>query len=218
MRNPAAAQFVSGIEGAVVHYGSSTGFFGKKIIANGPGYLNAAVLYENMVIESYSAHPADLAADGGHLPEGGHVLERSSRWASSSANGSRPNAARRRAAVHRLSARARPSSTRALPHGFRPASVDVPVGAPIDAAHGVDPAQPKTTLPVPPVDVLNAVLAQFKEVKKPASVTLVLDISGSMNDEPQDRQRARRAGSSSSARWATATRFRCWFSNQAHAG
>src|SRR5258708_3632627 len=48
------AQFVAGIERSVVHYGSSTGFFGKKMFANGPQYLSAAVMYENMVIESYA--------------------------------------------------------------------------------------------------------------------------------------------------------------------
>lgn len=72
---------------------------------------------------------------------------------------------------------------RALTHGFRPAAVDVTVGAPIDRAHGVDAKEPKTTLPVPPVDVLDAVLAQFKEVKKAASLTMVLDVSGSMNED-----------------------------------
>ena len=41
------------IEKAVVHYGSSTGFFGKTLYKNGMAYLSAAVLYENMVIESY---------------------------------------------------------------------------------------------------------------------------------------------------------------------
>lgn len=46
------AQFVAGIERSVVHYGSSTGFFGKKMFTNGPEYLSAAVMYENMVIES----------------------------------------------------------------------------------------------------------------------------------------------------------------------
>ena len=45
-------RFVEGVEQAVVHYGSSTGFFGRKMFANGPSYLSAAVLYENMVIES----------------------------------------------------------------------------------------------------------------------------------------------------------------------
>src|SRR5262249_50596565 len=49
------AAFVSQIENSVVHYGSSTGFFGRKMFDNGPEYLSAAVLYENMVIEANTA-------------------------------------------------------------------------------------------------------------------------------------------------------------------
>ncbi len=181
LRNPAAAQFVSSIERAVVHYGSSTGFFGKKIVANGPSYLNAAVLYENMVIESYRAQPPPSLPMVAIYPKEGTfwsdhpvgIVERE--WVTPE---------RREAARQYIDYLLAPAQQlEALPHGFRPASVDVPVGAPIDAAHGVDPAQPKTTLPVPPVDVVNAALAQFKEVKKPSSVTLVLDVSGSMNDD-----------------------------------
>jgi Ca-activated chloride channel family protein len=72
---------------------------------------------------------------------------------------------------------------RAVPHGFRPASVDVPLGAPIDAAHGVDPKEPRTTLEVPPADVIEATLRLWREQKRHASVTLALDVSGSMNEE-----------------------------------
>ncbi len=181
VHNPATTQFVSGIEGAIVHYGSSTGFFGKKIVANGPSYLNAAVLYENMVIESYRAQPPPSLPMVAIYPKEGTfwsdhpvgIVERE--WVTPE---------RREAAQQYIDYLLAPAQQqKALPHGFRPASVDVPVGVPVDLAHGVDPAQPSTTLPVPPVDVVNAVLTQFKEVKKPASVTLVLDISGSMNDE-----------------------------------
>lgn len=41
------------IEGTVVHYGKSTGFFSDKMLQRGPGYISAALLYENLVIESY---------------------------------------------------------------------------------------------------------------------------------------------------------------------
>src|SRR5262249_49753001 len=51
--DPKVARYVEEIQRSVVHYGSSTGFFGQKIVANGKGYLSAAVLYENMVAESY---------------------------------------------------------------------------------------------------------------------------------------------------------------------
>src|SRR5215471_17508135 len=49
VRRPETARFIEGAEQAIVHYGSSTGFFGRKMFANGPGYLSAAVLYESMV-------------------------------------------------------------------------------------------------------------------------------------------------------------------------
>src|SRR5215471_11182803 len=46
LSKPQTRQFLSGVEQSVVHYGSSTGFFGRKMFANGPEYLSAAVLYE----------------------------------------------------------------------------------------------------------------------------------------------------------------------------
>ena len=181
VRAPETRRAVAGIEEGVVHYGSSTGFFGKKIIANGPGYLNAAVLYESMVVESYKADPPTSLPLVAIYPKEGTfwsdhpvgIVERE--WVTPE------HREAARALIDYLLDPAR--QQRALAYGFRPAAVDVPVGAPIDAAHGVDPREPKTTLPVPPVDVLDAVLAGFRQVKKPASLTLVLDISGSMNDD-----------------------------------
>ena len=67
--------------------------------------------------------------------------------------------------------------------GFRPADVDIRLGAPFDAAHGVDPREPQTTLEVPPVDVIESVLELWRRNKKRSDVTLVLDVSGSMNEE-----------------------------------
>ena len=76
-----------------------------------------------------------------------------------------------------------PQQQKALTYGFRPASVDVPLGAPIDAQHGVDPAEPKTTLEVPSVEVIDRILGLWRTKKKSAEVVLVLDTSGSMNDD-----------------------------------
>src|SRR5262249_55612753 len=46
-----------------------------------------------------------------------------------------------------------------------------------------DPKQPQTTLEVPPVEVIDAVLKLWRENKKRSDVTLVLDRSGSMRKE-----------------------------------
>ena len=55
--------------------------------------------------------------------------------------------------------------------------------APIDAAHGVNPREPQTTLEVPDPTIVNAVLDLWQEVKRNARVVLAVDVSGSMNEE-----------------------------------
>ena len=199
LARPEVARFVAGIEKSVVHYGSSTGFFGRKMFERGPSFLSAAVLYESSVIESYdpkyrlpfpivAIYPKEGTFWSDH-PIG--VVARE--WVS---------------AEHREAAQAytrfllEPAQqARAIPHGFRPASVDVPLGAPIDAAHGVDPKEPKTTLEVPPAEVIEATLRLWRETKRSASVTLALDVSGSMNEEDG----AKIAGARDGARQLVAT-------------
>jgi hypothetical protein len=75
---------------------------------------------------------------------------------------------------------ARPQQERAMRTGFRPADEKIPLAAPLDAAHGIDPDQPKAILPVPSSDVMKAILALWRQSKKHAQVALVLDCSGSM--------------------------------------
>src|SRR5207302_4505244 len=71
---------------------------------------------------------------------------------------------------------------RVLQFNFRPANPSVAVGAPIDAAHGVDPAQPQTTLGLPDPPVLAKVIGQWDQQRKGARVMLVIDVAGSMSD------------------------------------
>jgi Ca-activated chloride channel homolog len=77
----------------------------------------------------------------------------------------------------------RPQQELALKLGFRPGDPSIPIGAPIDPANGVDPAQPKTLLEVPSAEVLEAVRAVWVQNKKHVDVMAVLDISGSMREE-----------------------------------
>jgi Ca-activated chloride channel family protein len=76
----------------------------------------------------------------------------------------------------------RPQQERAITYGFRPGAVEVPLASPIDEAHGVDPKEPKTTLEVPSVPVIDSILNLWQQKKKAANIVLVLDTSGSMND------------------------------------
>ncbi|MBV8115324.1 MAG: VWA domain-containing protein [Silvibacterium sp.] len=180
--NPKTRAFVNGIEASVVHYGSSTGFFGRKLFDSGPEYLSAAVLYESMVVESYrnakampfpvvAIYPREGTFWSDH-PIG--IVDRN--WVTPE---------RREAAqIYINYLLANPQQQKALAYGFRPGSPEVPVGAPIDAEHGVDPKQPVTTLEVPSSEVINAIEQQWNaEEKKPADIALVLDTSGRMSEE-----------------------------------
>ena len=181
VNNPKTRQFVRGIESSVVHYGSSTGFFGRKLFEGGPGYLSSAVLYESMVVESVSQPNLPFPLVAIYPKEGTFwsdhpvgIVDRE--WVSPE---------RRQAAQVFIDyLLARPQQAKALTYGFRPGAADIAVGAPIDAAHGVDPRQPVTTLEVPSPEVINAILQQWsEEEKKPADIALVLDTSGSMQED-----------------------------------
>lgn len=180
LEKPQTRQFVAGVEQSVVHYGSSTGFFGRKMFVNGPEYLSAAVLYESMVVESYSESTLAFPVVAIYPKEGTFwsdhpvgIVERE--WVTQE---------------HREAAKAyirfllaRPQQEKAMQYGFRPASVDVPLSSPLDSAHGVDPKEPKTTLEVPSVEVINSLLQLWRTQKKHSNIALVLDTSGSMREE-----------------------------------
>ncbi len=178
--------YVRGIEQSIVHYGSSTGFFGRKLFENGPQYLSAAVLYENMVIESYSQnyklpfpvvaiYPKEGTFWSDH-PAG--IVERE--WVTPE---------------HREAAKSyvqflleQPQQQKAMEYGFRPAAVEVALRDPVSKRYGVDPQEPKTTLEVPSVEVIDAVMRLWQSCKKRSDIVLVMDISGSMKDERKMEQ------------------------------
>lgn len=177
---PETAAFLSEIERSVVHYGSSTGFFGKKMFANGPSYMSAAVLYENMVIEAANSekslpfpvvaiYPREGTFWSDH-PAG--IVERE--WVTPEH--------REAARVYFAFLLALDQQKKAMELGFRPAAAEIALTAPFDAAHGVNPREPQTTLEVPGVETMDAITRLWLDNKKRSNVTLVMDVSGSMNE------------------------------------
>jgi Ca-activated chloride channel family protein len=180
LEKPQTKQFIAGVEQSVVHYGSSTGFFGRKMFTNGPEYLSAAVLYESMVVESYSQANMPFPVVAIYPKEGTFwsdhpvgIVERD--WVTPEH--------REAAKIYIQYLLARAQQEKAMQYGFRPAAVDVTLAEPLDSAHGIDPKEPKTTLEVPSVEVINQILQVWKAQKKHSNIVLVLDTSGSMSEE-----------------------------------
>jgi Ca-activated chloride channel family protein len=182
----ATADFVAQVESTIVHYGKSTGFFAEKMVARGPSYLSAAVLYENLVIESY-AKSAPLPIVAIYPTEGTFWSDHP--YAVLDADWVGPDE-RQAADAFLAFLKGRPAQERALALGFRPADPAIAVASPIDAAHGVDPKQPQTILPVPDANVLAKLLTLWQANKKGADVIFVFDKSGSMAGRPLDEAKA----------------------------
>jgi Ca-activated chloride channel homolog len=178
---PQTAKFINDLESAVAHYGSSTGFFGDAMISRGSSYLSAAVVYESVVVSSYSAgrnpefplvaiYPKEGTFQSDHplcIPDAA--------WVSADQ--------KEAANVYRNYLLSKPVQEQALQFGFRPADPEIAIGAPIDAAHGVDPKQPQSVLAVPDARTIRAVRDLWKGQKRQANLTLLIDISGSMKEE-----------------------------------
>jgi Ca-activated chloride channel family protein len=190
LAKPEVARFVSGVEKAVVHYGSSTGFFADKMFDNGTAYLSAAVVYESSVIDSYKrSTPTEFPVVAIYPKEG-------SFWSDHPVGVVRREwvgAAERDAAQKYVRfLRGRPQQEKALRYGFRPADTSVPLGEPITPAYGVDSNGIVSALEVPGAAVIDGAIELWRKNKKHANVVLVFDTSGSMAQ--QDRIRQARLG------------------------
>ncbi|MCC6553685.1 MAG: VWA domain-containing protein [Polyangiaceae bacterium] len=171
------------IEQTIVHYGKSTGFFSDKMLERGPAYLSASVLYENLVIESYSkpdsTAPFPIVAiypvEGTFWSDHPYAVLDAD-WVGAEE--------RDAAQVFLKFLKDKPQQERALALGFRPADPAIAINAPVDAAHGVDPKQPQTLLEVPDGPTLEKLLAVWRDAKKSSDVILVFDKSGSMGGTP----------------------------------
>lgn len=179
---PAVKKYLGEVQDAVVHYGKSTGFFADKMLDRGPSYLSAAVLYENLVIESYGrATPAPMPLVSIYPAEGTFWADHP--YAVLAAPWVTPEH-QEAAALLQQFLRARPQQEHAVALGFRAADPAIPITAPIDEAHGCDPKQPQNVLDVPDAPTLEALIALWRETKKASDVVLVFDKSGSMIGQP----------------------------------
>ena len=196
LARPEVTAFASGVESSVVHYGDTTlTFLNNWARADRRGaallYVSAAAVEEKSVVD-YNAGNPDGVLDPGEEPrppreplvalyprEGTlysdnpfFVLD--APWVDDDE--------RQAARVFGDFVQRPENQQRVLAFGFRPGNPQVAVAAPIEAANGVDPDQPRTLLAVPEPRVVSRLLEQWDTQRKGARVQLIVDVSGSMGE------------------------------------
>jgi Ca-activated chloride channel homolog len=174
-----ARQIVRDLERSIVHYGDTTLFIADQLREHGPGYASAVAMEEVTLLEfnrDRGSRPKLVAVypEEGTFHSDNPFIVLDADWV---------DARQRRAAEtfqRFLAERITPAV--AARAGFRPADLDAKPVAPVSAANGVDPAQPKRVLGLPDPRVLARLKQTWRVDRKPANVLLVLDSSGSMQD------------------------------------
>jgi Ca-activated chloride channel family protein len=177
---PKARPQVKAIEGSIVHYGDTTIFIKQQLRREGPSYASAVAMEETTLLE--------FNQDRGPQPKLVAIYPREGTFYSDdpfimlNAPWVTPQQ-KRAAAAFRDYLLPRLTPETVARSGFRPSDPNAKPVAPLDAEHGVDPAQPTRLLDLPDPRVLAGLKRAWREDRKPANVLLVLDTSGSMNSE-----------------------------------
>jgi Ca-activated chloride channel family protein len=193
---PDVDQFARAVESSVVHYGDTTlTFLNNWYRADQRGnpfqYVSAVAVEEKSVIDYNTGNPDGIVSSGedprppneplvaiypeeGTLYSDNPLITLDAEWVS--------DQQKEAAALFVDYVGTDANQEKVLEYGFRPATPDVEVGAPIDEDNGVNPAPPETLLDVPEPAVLAGLLSDWADQRKSARVLLVIDVSGSMGD------------------------------------
>jgi Ca-activated chloride channel homolog len=181
VERPPVRKYVGDIQRSVVHYGDTTLFFAEQMARYGPTYVSAVAMEEVTVLDFNRR----LRKSGPKLvaiyPREGTFYSDNPLIALAGDWVSPQQAAGAKLLSDFLIEKASPEL--AAQSAFRPADATVAALDPITVANGADPAQPTRLLSLPEPKVLNAILAAWRTDRKPAHIEVVLDVSGSMQEE-----------------------------------
>jgi Ca-activated chloride channel family protein len=162
-----------------VHYGDTTLFFADQLRKYGSGYASAVAMEEATLVD-FNRRRRGTKLVGIYPSEGTFFSDNpfivlDAPWVSAQQ--------RRAARAFGDFLREEVTPQVAARGGFRPGDPDARPRAPIDAARGADPAQPRRVLGLPEPRVLARIKTTWRADRKPANIILVVDKSGSMSEE-----------------------------------
>jgi Ca-activated chloride channel family protein len=175
-----AAPRVKDLERSVVHYGDSTLFIEDQLCKGGLAYASAVAMEETTVIDFNRRRCSNTKLVALYPQEGSFFSD--SPYIVLNADWVTP-ADRQAATAFQKFLAGEVSADLAGRYGFRPGDPEGKPAGLVSATNGADPTKPRRELSLPEPPVLNRVLTTWRRDRKPARVMLVLDNSGSMQDE-----------------------------------
>jgi Ca-activated chloride channel homolog len=177
IQKPESQQFIRDLGKGIKHYGYNTLIFSDNMQKFGMSYISAFPMEEITLIEFNKKAPqVPLVAI---YPKEGTFYHDDPFIIMSSAMNEE-----RQAADQFFNFLLTPDSQKlAMSYGFRPANIDVPLADPITMNYGVQPQGVQNILPVPAADVIVTAKNTWAQNRKRADIVLVVDVSGSMEDD-----------------------------------
>jgi Ca-activated chloride channel family protein len=170
IQQPIVQASVGAFEGGVSYFSPNTQSLTSAMSSRGLEYLSGGVMYESDVAHYGNGNLAAI------YPLEGTFMASHPACIHNTLSGPTLEAA----LAFRDYLLSEPAQQMALANGLRPVHTAVPIAAPLDAAHGVDPTQPTIIFPSPTVDTLYGVQELWQQARKDVNLTMLLDTSGSM--------------------------------------
>ncbi len=172
VQQPMVQASVGAFESAVSSFGADTELLGQAMRQRGVNYLGAAVLYESTVLRYAEGDPQLIPV----YPFEGTFVATHPACLNRAVDGDAQQAAR----LFRDYLLGEKAQELAVANGLRPARSETPLRAPLDAAHGVDLAQPAVVFAPPSAANIYAVQSLWQSARKHVNLVMVIDTSGSM--------------------------------------
>ena len=163
-----------------MHYGDTTLFIADQLREHGPGYASAVAMEEVTLLDFNRNRGSQPKLVALYPPEGTFYSDNPFIVLDADYNSADERTAAR-ALGEFLAERIGAEEAGRL--GFRPADLKTAPAGLVNVENGTDPKQPERVLGLPEPRVLDRVRRTWREDRKPANVLLVLDTSGSMNDQ-----------------------------------
>lgn len=191
-----AKKFSKVFESGAIHYGDTTGKvlqnLADKSSGSGSSYVSAIALEETSLYNYNIGNPDSHTVQPGETltPPDEKLIavypKEGSMWSDNPAvalNASWVTPEQKTAAQAFVKFLHTDAAQKLLPkYGFRPLDDSVDVSKYLNSDVGIDPKQPKTTLPQPEPEVVSAAIDQWASIRKPSAILQLIDISGSMDE------------------------------------